>query len=307
MASRTYLEVANVRASGGVVLKISARDAHAAAELAADRLDQFVARSSIATTEPLVPWPVMWVAGEQSAFPVGHRPRGVRVKALYREDQIFAHSASSVDAAIELIAHLENSSASAAIAGGWAAIEALLAEPDDRAAVAESLAAIVACSFPRAELTVLSYKCESLCPDLAADLQVSTENRDRAFVIAKAIAAGHTLNLRRPSDKAALRRMQQLAKSPAKYLQDLQSHIADAFSRLYRQRNMILHGGKTNGIALRGSLRTSAKLVGAGMDRITHAWYVKGVRPIELAARARAAILLASEHDAADCVDLLGV
>lgn len=300
-------DVGQVRASGGLLLTISARDSYAAVHLAADQLDHFVARSSVATGEPLQPWPAIWVGGEQTPFPFGPRPRGVRVKALYREDQIFTQSDGNVDAAIELLAHLENSSPSAAIAGGWAAMEALLAEPGDRAGTADRLAAIVACSFPRAELTALSYIADPFCPDLQLDLRMCQENRDRAQIIAKAITAGHTLNLRRHSDRAAHRRMAKLLQSPSKGLADIETHVADAFQRLYRQRNLILHGGKTNSVALRGSLRTSAKLVGAGMDRITHAWYVKRVRPLELAARAKAAIRLVPDGQAAACVDLLGM
>jgi hypothetical protein len=126
-------DVSNVRASGGLLLNIRARDANAAAHLASERVDHFVARASVGTNVPLLPWPMIWVRGETAVFPFGPRARGVKVKALYREDQLFNRSDSSVDAAIELLAHLENSSPSAAIAGGWAAIEALLAEPNDRA------------------------------------------------------------------------------------------------------------------------------------------------------------------------------
>jgi hypothetical protein len=100
--------------------------------------------------------------------------------------------------------------------------------------------------------------------------------------------------------------MQLLLQSPSKTLNDIASHVSDAFHRVYRQRNLILHGGRTNSVALSGSLRTAAKLVGAGMDRITHGWYVKGIQPIELAARARIAIALIPDGGVADCVELLG-
>lgn len=298
-------DVGQVRICGGLVMTIPARDSRAAAHHAADRVDHILARSSVATPHALQPWPAIWVRGEQAPFPFGPRARGVRVRALYREDQIFVDSDSNVDAAIDLLAHLENSSPSAAIAGGWAAMEALLAEPNDRAGAAESFACIVACSFPRAELTALSYTAERLCPEL--NLQNCPENRDRAIILARAIANGNDLGLRRHTDRAALRRVSKLLQAPSKGLADVQTHVADAFQRLYRQRNLILHGGKTNSVALRGSLRTSAKLVGAGMDRITHGWYVKGIRPIELAARARAAIRLAPEGIPQTCVDLLGL
>ena len=302
-----YFPVNDVRPSGGLILKLKARDAYGAAYLAAERIDNFVARSSVASTESLNPWPDIWVRGENIKFPYGPRPRGVRVKALYRENQLFNESESTVDAAIELLAHLENSSASAAIAGGWAAIEALLAEPNDRSGAADSLASIVACSFPRAELTVLSYVAERSCPDLVDELRACRENRERALIIAKAIVGGHSLNLKKHSDKAAHLRMQKLLQSPSKVLLDIQVHLSDTFYRLYRQRNLILHGGKTNSVALGGSLRTASKLVGAGMDRIVHAWYVKSMRPIELAARSKSAILLVPSNDPLACVNLLGM
>ena len=302
-----HFGVANVRPSGGLILTIVARDARGAAQLAADRIDHFVARSSVATNVPLEPWPDIWVRGENATFPYGPRPRGVRVKALYREDQLFSESDTTVDAAIELLAHLESSSASAAIAGGWAAIEALLAEPGNRSGAADSLASIVACSLPRAELTVLSYIAERNCRDLQDELRACNENRERAQVVARSIAEGHMLNLRRHSDIAAYLRIQKLLLSPSKVLSDIQSHLADALNRLYRQRNLVLHGGRTNSVALSGSLRTASKLVGAGMDRIAHAWYVRNMRPIELAARSKLAIQLVPDGDPLACVNLLGM
>jgi hypothetical protein len=304
---KNSFDVTDVRPSGGLELRIRARDPYSAAMIARDRIDQFVARSSVATKEQLVPWDQIWVQGQRAPLSVGNRRRGVRVKALYREDQIFAESNAGVDAAIDLLSHLENSSPSAAIAGGWAAVESLLAEREtSRAEAADRLASLVACSFPRAELTALSYVAEKTCGHLAVDLKKCAENRDRALLVGKAIYAGDSLSLHKHTDKAAYARMQLLLQSPSKALNDIASHVSDAFHRVYRQRNLILHGGRTNSVALSGSLRTAAKLVGAGMDRITHGWYVKGIQPIELAARARIAIALIPDGGVADCVELLG-
>ena len=302
---RNGFDIDQVRVSGGMIIPIKAKDARAAANYASERLDHIVARSSVATAQPLQSWPAVWVLGERSPFSLEPRARGVRVKALYRENQIFSESSSNVDAAIDLLAHLENSSPSAAVAGGWAAMEALLAEPNDRSSAAESLADLVACSFLRAELTGLSYTVERFCPELA--LKGCRENRDRALIVARAIQDGNDLKLRRYTDQAALRRIRKLIQNPSRGLSDVQTHIADAFQRLYRQRNLILHGGKTDSVALNGSLRTASKLVGAGMDRITHGWYVKRIRPVELAARAKTAIRLVPDGDPQACIDLLGL
>ncbi|MCC8598123.1 hypothetical protein LN475_15930, partial [Xanthomonas vesicatoria] len=80
---------------------------------------------------------------------------------------------------------------------------------------------------------------------------------------------------------------------------------ADSFHRLYRQRNLILHGGRLDSVALTASLRTVAKLAGAGMDRITHGHYVQGLSPLELVARANLSLALANINQPTDCVDLL--
>ena len=95
--------------------------------------------------------------------------------------------------------------------------------------------------------------------------------------------------------------------SPSKCLDDIKNHTRGALIRLYRQRNLVLHGGKTDSLTLRGSLRTAAKLVGAGMDRIAHGWYVQRVKPMELAARARVSVATVSSREPEACLDLLEV
>jgi hypothetical protein len=297
----------NIRPSGGLILNVKARDTFGAADVAIGLTDGYIARASIATGQILAPLEYVWVRGHPTPFPYRAKRRGVRVKALYREDQIFSGKPkSNVDAAIELLAHLENSSPSAAIAGGWAAIEALLSEPDDRASAADSLASIVACSFPRAELTVLSYLAERTNSDLAPQLRACATNRDRAAVVAPLIARGETLNLTSKTEEASVRRMQALFANPSATLTAMSVSVADAFHRLYRQRNMILHGGVTDSIALPHALRTSAKLVGAGIDRVAHGFYVQGASPKEIGARAKLAISLVPLGDPIACIDLLG-
>ena len=212
---------------------------------------------------------------------------------------------SRVDAAIELLEPLASSSPATAVASGWAAFEALLSEPGDHAVVADRMGAIVACSFPRAELTVLSYQVAKLDPALGSRLGQCTTNRDRADVVAREIAAGALLPLSTASDRAAAERMRKVLADPYPVLRDIEGYARNTFRRLYRQRNLALHGGKTDGIALRASVRTVAPLAGAGMDRIAHAWYVDRILPLELAARARISLDTVGGTEAAECVDLL--
>lgn len=297
-----------VRAPAGITLKVDARDKFSALELGSALIDSYVARASMATGKLLEPLPTVWIEGDTSSpFIYARRSRGVKVAALHRQDQIFAQRANSnVDAAIELLSHLQHSSPSAAIAGGWAAVESLLGEPGDRAAAADNLASLVACSIPRAELTSLSYAVAKADGAMAMAMN-GMLNRERAAFIADLIKANTPLPLIRPSDLAAIQRLQNFFQDPSGCLLGLQRSIAQAFHRLYRQRNHILHGGITSSIALAPTLRTSARLAGAGIDRVAHGLYADGMTPLELAARARLAIALAQPTmDTASLVSLLG-
>lgn len=297
---------AGIRVAGGLVLPIAARDPIAAAEKAASLVDGFVARSIIGCGEPLDPISTVWVKGHGTPLPYQTKHRGVRVKALYREDQIFTTSSTSnVDAAIELLAHLENHSPSAAIAGGWAAIEALLGETNDRSSAAENLAYLAACSMPRAELTDLSYKVERSSPENSAGLGRHQSNRQRANVLAGRLATNSPLGLQHPCDLAAIHRLQQICKAPNIGLIALQRSMADAFHRLYRQRNMVLHSGMATSVGMAATLRTVSKLAGAGIDRVAHAYYVQNLRPLELTGKAKVAVALIQPNNWDGFISLL--
>lgn len=234
--------------------------------------------------------------------------RGVAVRELFREDRVFATDVSQdVDAALELLAHLEGSSPPAAVAGGWGAIEGLLADPSDRSSAADNLATLVTCSFPRAELTALSHRVERIMPAEFAELSGVNVNRERCRILAAMILEDRIPVLPSVADQAAVARIRKLLADPRLELHTIKDMIGDSFHRLYRQRNLILHGGRLDSVALTASLRTVAKLAGAGMDRITHGHYVQRLRPLELVAKANMALALVGRDDPLGCVDLLEV
>ena len=211
-----------------------------------------------------------------------------------------------MDAALELLGPLDSGSASPAVTGAWAAMEALLSGPgDEDVLAADRMAALVACSFVRAELTALSYVLEESDASLAAQLAACATNRDRAQLTADKIEADRTAMFGSPSDHAAISRMARILSTPKEDLRDIEGHVTTAFRRLYRQRNLVIHWGKTDAVALNATLRTVAPLVGAGVDRIVHGWFVDGIRPVELAARARVSIDTVGTAGAKSPVDLL--
>jgi hypothetical protein len=194
---------------------------------------------------------------------------------------------------------------SAAISGAWAAIEALLHSPGDgdRVTAGDRLATIVACSFPRAELTAISHNLDATSP-LGAKVAAINENKAKAREVAAAIQNCDPIQTSRPIDEASLERIRRIAASPSNGLNDVEGHLAAAFRRLYRSRNLILHWGRVGGDLRHACLRTTAPLVGAGMDRIAHSWLIEGLHPLGLASRARAS-LSSIKPGSANLVDLL--
>ena len=299
-------DTAGVRAPAAVVLRVRARDLIGAAQVARSESDRYAARTLLATGHPLNRVPMLWVAGSAEPVDLDHDRRGVEVKELYREDRIFSANANnSVDAALELLAHLDGSSAAAAVAGGWGAIEGLLAPPADRSTAADNLAGLVTCSFPRAELTRLAYLVQKLYQGHYPALESAASNRERSRVLGDMIIAGSMPVLPGLSDQAAVTRMSKLFLNPKAELEIIREVISDSFHRLYRQRNLILHGGKLDGVALIPGLRTVAKLAGAGMDRITHGHYVQNLNPLDLVARANVSLALVNVANPLACVELL--
>lgn len=124
-------------------------------------------------------------------------------------------------------------------------------------------------------------------------------------MVAEALASGRSLSLAKASDRAAEQRMRGVVQYPKQTLNDVNKHVQTALRRLYRQRNLLMHGGTTNSIALSAALRAAAPLVAAGLDRITHAWLVDGIDPLHLASRARLNIDLVGGDDGRHLVDLL--
>ncbi|NOK13130.1 hypothetical protein [Corallococcus exercitus] len=299
----------HVRQGGGWLLTVQARDAFSAAERAAETVEKLAARLLIGAGHPMRHGEHAYVEGIRQPLPL-RRHRRVEVRSLARQDQLFASGPPSrVDAAFELLGQLD-APAVVAVAAGWAAIEALLVAPEDgqKSPAGDRLATLVACSFPRAELTLLaSLQVRGSDSPLREQLLRCASNHERASLIGGAIRQAQPLPWAEPvwSHRAAVARMEGLLKDPRKKLKDVEGYAVRAFRRLYRQRNLVLHGGQTNAVALRASLRTAAPLIGAGIDRIAHAWFRHGVQPLELAAKARHRLDLLEAKEPLAILDLL--
>lgn len=89
--------------------------------------------------------------------------------------------------------------------------------------------------------------------------------------------------------------MKKLLSNPESVLGDVQRYASATFRRLYRNRNYVLHGGNTTPVGLDSTLRNAAPLVGAGVDRIVHAYIVLDRTPIATASKAELGLRFVGE------------
>lgn len=300
-----------IRQHGGVKLAITARDPHTAAQIAADAADRLRARSAVGSRTNLEILSEIFVAGHPEPI-AAERSRRAEVRALEREGRLLDVGAfDAVDQALELLSHLNTAPAPVAAAAGWAAVESLLSGPGDQDKVitADRLANLVACSWPRAELTTIAWARVHQMSDtsdaIADELRAYATNRERADRILRAIQVQEDLQLTRPAERMAIQRMERLIRDPRGELIAVRERAGEALRRLYRQRNLVVHGGQTAGFGLAAALRTAAPLVGAGIDRLTHAALVSGTQPLALAARAQMEIERAGTRNAPALTSML--
>lgn len=280
------------RQHGGLLLQIDAWDSGGAADQAADVVDRLLARVRVGTRERIQVKRHAHMGGSSGVVLDLRRARRAEVRALEREKRLLDLERSGpVDDALELLSHLIEAPAPVAASGGWSAVESLLSGPGDetKGITAERLGYLVACSWPRAELTTLAWirQRHPFCDELASKLSSPSTNRERAQLLLEQISEGLDLKLETSPDRMAARRVEKLASTPRVKLEAIQRSAEASLRRLYRQRNLVVHGGQVRSTALAAALRTASPLVGAGLDRITHAFLTRGVSPLQLAAQAQ--------------------
>lgn len=308
---------------------IEARDAERAVEVVVEVVERMRARARFAGSAGRVTVArEAYVETEDRFIELRVADRGAAIMSLVAEGQLlavdpaktYAAERHAIDDALELAAPLNSGALAPGISGSWAALEALLTDAQDgdqkegKVAAAVHASRLAACSWPRAELTALSYQIDQrrgAGSELLDLLDGVATNRDRSEIIAERLRQDGRLPLKRSwriqSDAAAVSRMNRLLADPSRVLTQVSGYIEASLRRMYRCRNVIVHGGSTRGDVLDSTLRVIAPLVGAALDRLTHAHLVLGSEPLQLATRADAAIAMASDQMMGlHVVDLLG-
>jgi hypothetical protein len=294
---------------GGLALTISAPDREAAIYGVRERLEGYRSRIVIGAKpeERFSHLPRVWgTDGFQTKL---YPRRSGDVGALSRTGKLFADPASStdMDAALELVALLRTATPTAAAAASWAAIENVLKSPTDPGAhlAIERVGTLVACSWPRAELGTLAARRSRAGDAVSAALTGLPTLRKKAQHMAGLLASGGGGPWSNDGEKAAAERMTALFADPTKTLRTVAAYTSHTIARLYRERNVVMHGGVLEGQGLRATLRVAEPLIGAAFDRLTNGTYVRSVSPMRLLAQATTEIELANHRTPQQLCDLL--
>jgi len=304
----------SIRHVGSFIFMKETRDPWRAVEFVGDTIQSLQSRVSlgIPTDNHLEFSNVALIENSRRTYPLDRPGRQVEVQSLSRQGLLYETERLGLDirlkSALDLLEPLEQGAPGSAVSGGWASIEAILKRADaPPSTAADEMASLVACSFPRAELTTLSYAYEEGNSDaITSQFSTATSNQMRCNILIGAIDGASLAPFAKHSDEAALTRMQNLIIQPSSELSKIREHTAQTFRRLYRQRNLVLHAGVFDSVAMASVLRCAPPLVGAAFDRIVHRALTTGEQSChDLVARAHLSIRMASSNPTRSVAELL--
>lgn len=225
-----------IRAHVAIILKVTAKEMTGAAQVVRSESDRYATRTLLATAFTLSRLPKLWVSGSAAPVDLSHDRRGVALEELFREDSVFVQRLKQKRRRSPRITRsFERQSPAAAVTGKRGAIEGLLAPSEDRSAAVDNLTSLLACSFPRAELTKFGHQVRHQFPEQYVDLENPITNLHRACVIGSMIIAETMPALQELCNHAAVTCMGKLFRNPKGELEIIREVIADSFPRLYKQ------------------------------------------------------------------------
>lgn len=297
--------------AGAVEWSIDARDPHAAMYELLEWQQKLIARVQLGFGQGAkveFDDDVVDMSAQKVRTPLEDR-RSIRVPTIQRS-RLFVggtQSAQQLDGAIALLASQTGEVRGASIASVWAAAEGLLGRPGGKGIdVADKLADIVACSFPRAEVGDLARTWAEKGDGELADALRGQASADQARLMSEYLRTSGDPGFKRADHRAAVARYLQLLANPSAVLLRVRGYYSSVFRRLYYQRNFIMHAAKFDSVTLGVSVRTAPALVAAALDRIVNAQQEpNGVSPLGLAARAENELQMVGQSGARPVYALL--
>jgi hypothetical protein len=273
---------------------MTAHDVNAAADAARDVIAHLKTKFRLGSRNSIGILPTMWSMERRSGFPTLATNRMINLASFDRLGRLQdLTTADYLANTLALVEPLQTAAPHIAVMSGWSAIESLLvgpADPEDIVA-ARRFSLIIAASLMRAEFTWLAktYTSENDDADSQA-LDGCQTNIERAKLFQMLAFTRADLTLTNATDSLALQRVRPALQNPRQEITNIAEILTREFTRLYRKRNMVVHGGQIHGANLHSISETLTPLIGAGIDRIVHAELQFGVPPIELSAIAEARV-----------------
>jgi hypothetical protein len=287
-------EAESMRHQGSFLLEISARDVNAAADAAREVIAHLKTKFHLGSRNSIGILPTMWSLQRRTGFPTVATNRMINLASFDRLNRLQDLSTADYLAnTLALVEPLQTAAPHIAVISGWSAIESLLVGPADRDDIvaARRFSLIIAASLMRAEFTSLAKTyIDENDDDEARALDACGTNIERAKLFQLLAFTRPNLTLSNVTDNLALQRVRPVLQNPRREITNIAEILTREFTRLYRKRNMVVHGGQIHGTNLQSISETLTPLIGAGIDRIVHAELQFGVTPIELSAIAEARV-----------------
>ncbi|MEC4765141.1 integrase [Mycobacterium sherrisii] len=287
-------EAKPARHQGSFLLEITARDVNAAADAARDVIAHLKTKFQLGSRNSIGILPTMWSMQRRTGFPTLATNRMINLASFDRLGRLQdLTTADYLANTLALVEPLQTAAPHIAVISGWSAIESLLVGPADidDIVAARRFSLIIAASLMRAEFTWLAktYTDENDDDDARA-LDACETNIERAKRFQVLAFARPNLALANVTDNLALQRVRPALQNPRREITNIVDILTREFTRLYRKRNMVVHGGQIHGANLHSISDTLTPLIGAGIDRIVNAELQFGVPPIELSAISEARV-----------------
>lgn len=283
--------------AGALRFEVESRDIYSAANLVREKLERLVSRTRFLRTHDRLSYiPTFWI---EDGRQISLGPRGSSISAMslaksgmLYEGTLAGDVQGKIDDAFELASHLISSPPPVAVSNAWAAIESLLIDPGEsdrdaggRVVVADRAATILTAAWPRAELTRLSYKLVKYTHlDLVVRAKLEKagdDNISRCKILLKHWDNVKTISDIAPDEAGAIKRVDELRSNPKQVLTRVHRYMTGSLRRLYRHRNLVMHGGELKPIALASTTRTTGPLVGALLDRLAVFAHLRQGNPLD--------------------------
>jgi hypothetical protein len=299
-----------VSQQGSFLIVVSAHDINTAADLARTQIANLATKLQLGAKKPVVLSPSMWSKEKGSELPTHATNRMINVHAFERLERLQdLDMLDYITNTLALVQSVRTGPPHVAVVNGWAAIESLMVGPSDEQDIvaAHRFALIVAASMLRAELSWLSRSyADSHVGGAAQAMRECGENIDRAKLFQMHVQSNPPLALS-AVDGLSLGRVRAALSDPRAEVEKITAILTREFSRLYRKRNMIVHGGQIQESSLHSLSETLAPLIGAGLDRLVHVGLKFGVRPVELSAIAESRLHYLTPSSPSDPGNLLEI